>query len=387
MSRTACEMWCWRRPNSDTEVERADGFMPGVRRAGSEGGAMLSLSELSHIFATAVAPSALAPASRAGYHNCWRQVVTFGLAHECLDQILPMSDEVLRALTVDLLLAGVSANSIKNVWSAVQHRHDLARAPAPLGEPRAFKKLFKAVASITGTPGQIQFPIGTHHIQQWFELVGLSTAELRSVLATVLGTAACSRPVEVSNMQLCDLLWGHDGAFHLLLAGGLAVRIYKRKQDTGRFGLYVRIPDSPLLAWLRRWIQSRGLRKDPRCTKGERPGARCRYCDPVFPRLVSGRAVEPVGQVEQLRPMSRQQVSSAVKTAVGLLGLDSRYYSGKSMRRGGITAAVQAGVPEPILYLQSGHGTAKSGRRYVDPVDPRILYATGTAILGTRPLN
>ena len=188
-------------------------------------------------------------------------------------------------------------------------------------------------------------------------------------------------------MQLCDLLWGHDGAYHVLLAGGLAVRIYKRKQDTGRFGLYVRIPDSPLLAWLRRWIQSRGLRKDPRCTKGERPGARCRYCDPVFPRLVSGRAVEPVGQVEQLRPMSRQQVSSAVKTAVGLLGLDSRYYSGKSMRRGGITAAVQAGVPEPILYLQSGHGTAKSGRRYVDPVDPRILYATGTAILGTRPLN
>jgi len=57
------------------------------------------------------------------------------------------------------------------------------------------------------------------------------------------------------------------------------------------------------------------------------------------------------------------------------------------MRRGGITAAVQARVPEAILYLQSGHGTARAGRRYVDPVDPRILYATGAAILGTRPLD
>ena len=370
-----------------TEVERGDGIMPGVSRAGSGGGVMLNLSELTKIFAEAVAPAALAPATRVGYLNGWRQVVTFALAHDCVGQILPMSKQVLQGLTVDLLLAGVSANTIKNVWSAVQHRHDMAGIKPPLAEPRAFQKLFKAVASITGTPGQIQFPIGTHHIQQWFELVGLSTGELRAVLSTVLGTTACSRPVEVSNMQLCDLLWGHDGAFHVMLAGGLAIRIYKRKQDTGRFGLYVRIPDSPLVAWLKRWITSRGLRKSPRCTKGERPGARCQYCDPVFPRLVSGRAVEAVGQTEQLRPMSRQQVSAAVKTAVGLLGLDSRYYSGKSMRRGGITAAVQARVPEPILYLQSGHGTAKSGRRYVDPVDPRILYATGAAILGTRPLN
>jgi len=74
--------------------------------------------------------------------------------------------------------------------------------------------------------------------------------------------------------------------------------------------------------------------------------------------------------------MSRQQISGAVKVALESIGVDARHYSGISMRRGGITAAVQAKVSEPILYLQSGHGTAMAGRRYVDPVDPRILYDT-----------
>ena len=75
-------------------------------------------------------------------------------------------------------------------------------------------------------------------------------------------------------------------------------------------------------------------------------------------------------------PMSRQQISGAVKVALESIGEDARHYSGISMCRGGITAAVQSKASEPILYLQSGHGTAMAGRRYVDPVDPRILYDT-----------
>ena len=82
-----------------------------------------------------------------------------------------------------------------------------------------------------------------------------------------------------------------------------------------------------------------------------------------------------------LAPASRQQVSEAVSKALGCLGVDAKNFSGISMRRGGITAAVQARVSEPILFLQSGHGTAKAGRRYVDPVDPRVLYETGRATL------
>jgi hypothetical protein len=60
----------------------------------------------------------------------------------------------------------------------------------------------------------------------------------------------------------------------------------------------------------------------------------------------------------QLKGMSRQQASGAVKIALESIGVDARHHSGISMRRGGITAAVQAKIPPAILHLQSGHGTA-----------------------------
>ena len=63
------------------------------------------------------------------------------------------------------------------------------------------------------------------------------------------------------------------------------------------------------------------------------------------------------------------------------LGGEPQYFSGKSMRLGGLSMAINARVPEPILYLQSGHGQAKAARGYMIPDDPSILYETGKAIL------
>ena len=51
------------------------------------------------------------------------------------------------------------------------------------------------------------------------------------------------------------------------------------------------------------------------------------------------------------------------------------------MRLGGLSMAINARVPEPILYLQSGHGKAKAARAYMMTDDPSILYDTGRAIL------
>ena len=75
--------------------------------------------------------------------------------------------------------------------------------------------------------------------------------------------------------------------------------------------------------------------------------------------------------------MSRQQVSGAVKVALASIKTDPQHYSGASIRRGGITMAVQARIAPAILHFQSGHGTATSCAGYVDPVDPRVLYETG----------
>ena len=42
-------------------------------------------------------------------------------------------------------------------------------------------------------------------------------------------------------------------------------------------------------------------------------------------------------------------------------------------RKGGISTAIEAGVAEDILYLQSGHGVSKAGRPYMHIRDPARL--------------
>ena len=138
----------------------------------------------------------------------------------------------------------------------------------------------------------------------------------------------------------------------------------------------------------RAYLNKLALRISMNCTKGRSPGGRCRFCDPVFPRAMTNASTVagfPVGggpaSRAPLLPASRQQVSGAVKIAIECLGVDATFFSCLSIRRGGLTAAVQARVPEPIMFRQSGHGTALAGRRNVHPVDPRVLYATARAVL------
>ena len=59
-----------------------------------------------------------------------------------------------------------------------------------------------------------------------------------------------------------------------------------------------------------------------------------------------------------------------------MIGVDTKHYSGISMRRGGISAGLAARVREPILFLQSGHGSNCAARNYMVPRDPHVLYET-----------
>ena len=43
------------------------------------------------------------------------------------------------------------------------------------------------------------------------------------------------------------------------------------------------------------------------------------------------------------------------------VGYDTSLFSGISARRGGISTAIEAGVPEAILWMQSGPGARRRG--------------------------
>jgi hypothetical protein len=58
------------------------------------------------------------------------------------------------------------------------------------------------------------------------------------------------------------------------------------------------------------------------------------------------------------------------------VGFDTPSFSGISARRGGLSTAIEAGVPEAILWMQSGHAQDLAARRYVKRNSPALLYRT-----------
>jgi integrase len=352
--------------SAPTPVERGDGHMPAVR-AKEKTGRLNSTAVLAAIFDESVGPCSLAQGTREGYWAHWKSVITWAVAHDEVAAILPMSQTTLKALTQELMMIGCATGTIRNIWSAIEDRHRRYGYTLPLGMQGDFTRMSKAVAAVRGQPSRLIFPVGSHHVRDLLELAGLSDTQTRDVLICVLGTTACMRVGEVSQLQFCDLLWGHDSAWHTQYNNTLAVRIYKRKQDQARKGLYPRV-GAAVAARLRSYTERLELEVSEDCSKKRSPGARCRSCPPVFPHATAGaRAAKPV---------SRQQVTKAVTNSLAMLGVDTTHYSGLSMRRGGISAALVARVPEPILFLQSGHGSDNSARNYMVPRDPHILYET-----------
>ena len=350
-----------------TPVERGDGHFPAVRAKGKTT-RLSSTAELAAIFDECVLPGHLALSTREGYFSGWKTVITWAVAHEEVSSILPMTQTTLKAITQEMMMIGCATGTIRNLWSAIEDRHRRFGYALPLGISGEFTRMSKAVAAVRGQPSRLIFPIGTHHVQQLLELAGLSDTQTRDMLICVLGTVGCMRVSEVAQLQVCDLRWSHDGAWHPRYANSLAVGIYKRKQDQARKGLYPRV-GAVVASRLRAYTTRMGLAPTEDCTKQRSPGARCRTCPPVFPHTTAGARTTT-------KPVSRQQVTNAVINSLKMLGVDPAHFSGLSMRRGGISAALVARVPEPILFLQSGHGSNCAARNYMVPRDPHILYET-----------
>ncbi len=60
-------------------------------------------------------------------------------------------------------------------------------------------------------------------------------------------------------------------------------------------------------------------------------------------------------------------------------GVDPAAFTGVCARRGGLTTAIEAGVPEAVLWMQSGHAQSRAARRYISLNSPALLYETRKA--------
>ncbi len=92
------------------------------------------------------------------------------------------------------------------------------------------------------------------------------------MLMCVLGTVMCLRVNEVDQLQFCDVLWGFDAEFDSKYGNTIACRVYKRKQDTARKGLYPRA-GAAIANRLRSYAVLIGLEVSGDCSKRRLPGA------------------------------------------------------------------------------------------------------------------
>ena len=104
--------------SAQTAVERGDGILPAVRVKRARG-ALATVDELAAVFDQCVGPASLEVSTRRGYQAAWRTVLTWGIAHRALGQLMPMSKVTLKALTQELLMVGCAAGTNKK--RVVQH--------------------------------------------------------------------------------------------------------------------------------------------------------------------------------------------------------------------------------------------------------------------------
>ena len=70
---------------------------------------------------------------------------------------------------------------------------------------------------------------------------------------------------------------------------------------------------------------------------------------------------------------SPQRMSEDIKFAMSQMGANPDRFSGVSARKGGLSTAIEAGIHEAVLFLQTGHGQAKAARDYMHIRDPSVL--------------
>ena len=359
-------------------------FLAGLAAKRPRGAPVSSLAEMAESFQTHVLPMAQQPGTRVQQWLHWRAVITLAVAHDFVDQLVPMTKQILMAISWQLLTLNCNPGHVQAVWASIAQRHRALNKPAPLAMRGEYSAWAKAINNISGRPHMLKFPLGKELIHRMLSIADLRIAPYvvqRSVLATVLATVCCARVSEIANLQACDVLFDFDTKRGLAdFRGTAAIRISKRKNDTLRKGLFPRIgracnPTFDIVAWLRAYQLRFGLQRAATCRRGTADRDRCDQCPPLFV-LTSrqGRATLVTHQ-----QCSRQHVSDAIRQAIDLVGAPTDGFSGISARKGGLSTAIEAGVPEWVLFMQSGHGQQKAARAYMALDSQTFLFDTWAA--------
>jgi site-specific recombinase XerD len=267
------------------------------------------------------------------YTADWKHFSAWCDAHK--RRALPASPETILCYVVDLV-DRFSVATIDRRLSSIGYYHKQARHALPTKDPEV-ERTMRGIRRAKGIALKGKTPILTPLLRQMVEALPDDLAGLRDKALLLLGFAGAFRRSELVGLYVRDIQIGEAGLI-------VTLRRSKTDQEGASFtkGIPVGTSDAtcPKCA-LEAWLQLAGI------TSG-----------PIF------RPVDRWGHVGN-HALSSLGVARAVKRALAVLEVDTKDYSGHSLRAGLVTAAAMAGVSERVIMQQTGHKNTAMLRRYI----------------------
>ena len=363
-------------------LDSADGHYEPVI-AGLASSTPTTVSAMSRAFSDVIAPLGTAPATRTKAARNWRSCLTWALARDALPQLLPMPPDVLQAMLWDFTAMGASKSTLKSIVDSVIARHRTGRLPSPVSGALAYSRLTRSLGRLLGKQHPHKMGVTRDMVVALLRYQPKNLVEFRNKLVTCTLTVGCMRPGEGARSTSCNLEFDSDYKKGLAAYKDCSTLLTNyRKQDQERKGHWMRFgksvdPELDLNYQLGLFMDLAGTRPSTTCAARQLCGKGCRSCFPLFPKLTKGP-----GNSWVLHPdptPSPACISAMVVAALRMIGVDTAAFSGVCCRMGGLTVATEAGVPENILWMQSGHAQNRAARRYVRLTNPDRLYDTWRA--------
>lgn len=384
--------------NRIMELEESEGnWLVAIGNLTSDSAEKETVADLSRLFRAHVRPLERAHKTRKKHSTSWNSVVTWAVARNALPEILPMNENTLEALLWDALSLGASLPVLKGLINSIKARHRCYLLEPPLAGNGAYRRMTKTLSRFQGTQHRHVFPIHRDAVVSLLRLplpdheqcegpsggcrpCSLFLHRWRDVLCGAVHTIGCMRPDEGARSQICDWWKDYDvAAGYDQFAGSAALNISRQKNDAVRRGHQKRFgrsndPELDLVDQMCQFHLAIGLRPSPHCSKRSNPNRRCPDCPPLFPLSHSNKRDFVLHKAP-----SSNAVADMIVRGLQHIGLDTTMFSAVCARRGGLSTAIEAGVPEVILWMQSGHAQEVAARRYVQLRSPTLLYATWEA--------
>eukprot|EP00961_Rhodomonas_salina_P189965 2562939-Rhodomonas_salina.1 len=136
-------------------------------------------------------------------------------------------------------------------------------------------RVIETFERLCGVPCKEAPAFTASHLSRVLHLPRRTLSQIRDAAIVAVGALWALRVEEITAIDVCDVLFDHDGA------GTLAIRIKKRKNDQKRAGLWPRIgeaqdPALDVISLIRAWMARAGLSVHSGCEKGVHPRSTCR---------------------------------------------------------------------------------------------------------------